>query len=151
MKRTGLKQCVFLQWIACFAASYSVALLNECSNYVCVSLLIVCGLLSGLLLKITGRICSPRAGVWAPLALMAVAVPKLTSGGAVRIRIRCGELGTTKWREGVFEIHERDNKINLLVKFNSGGAPRMFQVQESVFSFNHDIWSEGQEIVIFFI
>lgn len=70
---------------------------------------------------------------------MAVAVPKLTSGGAVRIRIRCGELGTTKWREGVFEIHERDNKINLLVKFNSGGAPRMFQVQESVFSFNHDI------------
>lgn len=60
---------------------------------------------------------------------MAVAVPKLTSGGAVRIRIRCGELGTTKWKEGVFEIHERDNKINLVVKFNSGGTPRMFQVQ----------------------
>ncbi|XP_016343009.1 ubiquitin carboxyl-terminal hydrolase 37 [Sinocyclocheilus anshuiensis] len=58
---------------------------------------------------------------------MAVAVTKLTSGGAVRIRIRCGELGTTKWKEGVFEIHERDNKINLLVKFNSGGTPRMFQ------------------------
>uniref|UniRef100_A0A671MXL0 Ubiquitin carboxyl-terminal hydrolase 37 n=1 Tax=Sinocyclocheilus anshuiensis TaxID=1608454 RepID=A0A671MXL0_9TELE len=38
-------------------------------------------------------------------------------------------LGTTKWKEGVFEIHERDNKINLLVKFNSGGTPRMFQVQ----------------------
>uniref|UniRef100_A0A9J8AV04 Ubiquitin carboxyl-terminal hydrolase n=1 Tax=Cyprinus carpio carpio TaxID=630221 RepID=A0A9J8AV04_CYPCA len=37
-------------------------------------------------------------------------------------------LGTTKWKEGVFEIHERDNKINLLVKFNSGGTPRMFQV-----------------------
>uniref|UniRef100_A0A8C1SRW2 Ubiquitin carboxyl-terminal hydrolase 37 n=1 Tax=Cyprinus carpio TaxID=7962 RepID=A0A8C1SRW2_CYPCA len=53
----------------------------------------------------------------------------LNVGGAVRIRIRCGELGTTKWKEGVFEIHERDNKINLLVKFNSGGAPRMFQVQ----------------------
>uniref|UniRef100_A0A9J8CZV1 Ubiquitin carboxyl-terminal hydrolase n=1 Tax=Cyprinus carpio carpio TaxID=630221 RepID=A0A9J8CZV1_CYPCA len=52
----------------------------------------------------------------------------LHGGGAVRIRIRCGELGTTKWKEGVFEIHERDNKINLLVKFNSGGTPRMFQV-----------------------
>uniref|UniRef100_A0A671R7Q7 Ubiquitin carboxyl-terminal hydrolase n=1 Tax=Sinocyclocheilus anshuiensis TaxID=1608454 RepID=A0A671R7Q7_9TELE len=50
-------------------------------------------------------------------------------GGAVRIRIRCGELGTAKWKEGVFEIHERDNKINLLVKFNSGGTPKMFQVQ----------------------
>uniref|UniRef100_A0A672RCI7 Ubiquitin carboxyl-terminal hydrolase n=1 Tax=Sinocyclocheilus grahami TaxID=75366 RepID=A0A672RCI7_SINGR len=52
-----------------------------------------------------------------------------SSGGAVRIRIRCGELGTTKWKEGVFEIHERDNKVNLLVKFNSGGTARMFQVQ----------------------
>ncbi|RXN07098.1 ubiquitin carboxyl-terminal hydrolase 37 isoform X1 [Labeo rohita] len=63
---------------------------------------------------------------------MAVAVPKLTSGGAVRIRIRCGELGTTKWKEGVFEIHERDNKINLVVKFNSGGTPRMFQLNHNV-------------------
>uniref|UniRef100_A0A671R7G4 Ubiquitin carboxyl-terminal hydrolase n=1 Tax=Sinocyclocheilus anshuiensis TaxID=1608454 RepID=A0A671R7G4_9TELE len=63
---------------------------------------------------------------------MAVAVPKLTSGGAVRIRIRCGELGTAKWKEGVFEIHERDNKINLLVKFNSGGTPKMFQLNHNV-------------------
>ncbi|CAM4607905.1 unnamed protein product [Leuciscus chuanchicus] len=63
---------------------------------------------------------------------MSVSGPRLTSGGPVRIRIRCGELGTTKWREGVFEIHERDNKINLLVKFNSGGAPRMFQLNHNV-------------------
>ncbi|XP_059355544.1 ubiquitin carboxyl-terminal hydrolase 37-like [Carassius carassius] len=63
---------------------------------------------------------------------MSVAVPRMTSGGAVRIRIRCGELGTTKWKEGVFEIHERDNKINLLVKFNSGGNPRMFQLNHNV-------------------
>ncbi|XP_026128389.1 ubiquitin carboxyl-terminal hydrolase 37-like [Carassius auratus] len=63
---------------------------------------------------------------------MSVAVPRMTSGGAVRIRIRCGELGTTKWKEGVFEIHERDNKINLLVKFNSGGTPRMFQLNHNV-------------------
>uniref|UniRef100_A0A671R7Z2 Ubiquitin carboxyl-terminal hydrolase n=1 Tax=Sinocyclocheilus anshuiensis TaxID=1608454 RepID=A0A671R7Z2_9TELE len=53
-------------------------------------------------------------------------------GGAVRIRIRCGELGTAKWKEGVFEIHERDNKINLLVKFNSGGTPKMFQLNHNV-------------------
>ncbi|XP_051564988.1 ubiquitin carboxyl-terminal hydrolase 37 isoform X1 [Myxocyprinus asiaticus] len=63
---------------------------------------------------------------------MAVAVPKMTSGGTVRIRIRCGELGTTKWKEGIFEIHERDNKINLLVKFSSGGAPRSFQLNHNV-------------------
>ncbi|XP_051565756.1 ubiquitin carboxyl-terminal hydrolase 37 [Myxocyprinus asiaticus] len=63
---------------------------------------------------------------------MAVAVPKLTSGGTVRIRIRCGELGTTKWKEGIFEIHERDNKINLLLKFSSGGAPRSFQLNHNV-------------------
>ncbi|XP_039546711.1 ubiquitin carboxyl-terminal hydrolase 37-like [Pimephales promelas] len=63
---------------------------------------------------------------------MSVSGPRLTSGGPVRIRIRCGELGTTKWREGVFEIHERDNKINLQVKFNSGGAPRMFQLNHNV-------------------
>uniref|UniRef100_A0A8C2JDF2 Ubiquitin carboxyl-terminal hydrolase n=1 Tax=Cyprinus carpio TaxID=7962 RepID=A0A8C2JDF2_CYPCA len=56
----------------------------------------------------------------------------LTSGGAVHIRIRCGELGTTKWKEGVFEIHEKDNKINLLVKFSSGGTPRMFQLNHNV-------------------
>lgn len=63
---------------------------------------------------------------------MAVAVPKLTSGGPVHIRFKCGELGTTKWKEGVFEIHQRDNKTNLIVKFNSGGAPRSFQLNPSV-------------------
>ncbi|KAI7808968.1 putative ubiquitin carboxyl-terminal hydrolase 37, partial [Triplophysa rosa] len=62
----------------------------------------------------------------------AVAVPKLTSGGPVHIRIKSGELGTSKWKEGVFEIHERDNKTNLLLKFNSGGAPRSFQLNPSV-------------------
>uniref|UniRef100_A0A8C6P1G6 Ubiquitin carboxyl-terminal hydrolase n=1 Tax=Nothobranchius furzeri TaxID=105023 RepID=A0A8C6P1G6_NOTFU len=38
------------------------------------------------------------------------------------------ELGTTKWREGTFEILEKDNKVNLCVKFNSGGALKTFQV-----------------------
>lgn len=62
---------------------------------------------------------------------MAVAVPKLTSGGPVRIRIRCMGF-SSKWKEGIFEIHERDNKINLLLKFNSGGAPKSFQLNPTV-------------------
>ncbi|XP_030641613.1 ubiquitin carboxyl-terminal hydrolase 37 [Chanos chanos] len=63
---------------------------------------------------------------------MAVAVPKLSSGGAVRIRISSLDVGTTRWKEGIFEIHERDNKVNLLLKFNSGGAPRNFQLNHNV-------------------
>lgn len=61
-------------------------------------------------------------------AVMAVAVPKLPNGSEVRIRISSLDLGTTRWKEGVFEIHEKDNKVNLLLKFNSGGAAKNFQV-----------------------
>ncbi|XP_031416063.1 ubiquitin carboxyl-terminal hydrolase 37 isoform X2 [Clupea harengus] len=63
---------------------------------------------------------------------MAVAVPKLSSGSAVRIRINSLDLGTTRWKEGVFEIHEKDNKVNMLLKFNSGGAPKNFQLNHNV-------------------
>lgn len=63
--------------------------------------------------------------------LMAVALPKLSSGGSVRIRFTSLDVGTTKWREGVFEVHERDNKSNLVLKFNSGGVPKYFQVHVS--------------------
>ncbi|KAB5577271.1 hypothetical protein PHYPO_G00207980 [Pangasianodon hypophthalmus] len=63
---------------------------------------------------------------------MAVALPKLSSGGAVRIRFTSLDVGTTKWREGVFEVHERDNKSNLVLKFNSGGAPKYFQLNHNV-------------------
>lgn len=55
-------------------------------------------------------------------AVMAVAVPKLPNGSDVRIRISSLDLGTTRWKEGVFEIHEKDNKVNLLLKFTSGAA-----------------------------
>ncbi|KAI4878712.1 hypothetical protein NFI96_013483 [Prochilodus magdalenae] len=65
-------------------------------------------------------------------ALMAVAVPKLSSGGAVRIRFSSLELGTTRWKEGMFEIHERDNKSNLVLKFNSGGTPKKFPLNHNV-------------------
>ncbi|TRY88848.1 hypothetical protein DNTS_016932 [Danionella cerebrum] len=63
---------------------------------------------------------------------MAVAVPKLSSGGIVKIRLSSGDLGTTKWKEGVFEILENDNKISLQVKFNSGGPPRIFQLSHNL-------------------
>ncbi|KAF5890704.1 ubiquitin carboxyl-terminal hydrolase 37, partial [Clarias magur] len=63
---------------------------------------------------------------------MAVALPKLSSGCAVRIRFTSLDVGTTKWREGVFEVHERDNKSNLVLKFNSGGAPKYFQLNHNV-------------------
>ncbi|XP_060786237.1 ubiquitin carboxyl-terminal hydrolase 37 isoform X2 [Neoarius graeffei] len=63
---------------------------------------------------------------------MAVALPKLSSGGAVRIRFTSLDVGTTKWREGIFEVHERDNKSNLVLKFNSGGASKHFQLNHNV-------------------
>ncbi|TSK92913.1 Ubiquitin carboxyl-terminal hydrolase 37 [Bagarius yarrelli] len=63
---------------------------------------------------------------------MAVALPKLTSGGAIRIRFTSLDVGTTKWKEGIFEVHERDNKSNLVLKFNSGGAPKYFQLNHNV-------------------
>ncbi|XP_062861616.1 ubiquitin carboxyl-terminal hydrolase 37 isoform X2 [Trichomycterus rosablanca] len=63
---------------------------------------------------------------------MAVAVPNLSSGAAVRIRFSSLELGTTRWKEGIFEIQEKDSKINLVLKFNSGGAAKYFQLNQNV-------------------
>ncbi|KAJ8403514.1 hypothetical protein AAFF_G00352860 [Aldrovandia affinis] len=42
------------------------------------------------------------------------------------------EMGTTRWKEGVFEIQEKDSKVNLCLKFNSGGAPKIFQLNQNV-------------------
>ncbi|KAG7466789.1 hypothetical protein MATL_G00146030 [Megalops atlanticus] len=63
---------------------------------------------------------------------MAATVPKLSPGGLVRIRIFSLELGTTRWKEGSFEIHEKDSKVHLCLKFNSGGAPKVFQLNQNV-------------------
>uniref|UniRef100_A0A8B9HZ47 Ubiquitin carboxyl-terminal hydrolase n=1 Tax=Astyanax mexicanus TaxID=7994 RepID=A0A8B9HZ47_ASTMX len=63
---------------------------------------------------------------------MAVAIPKLSSGSAVRIRITSLDVGTSRWKEGIFEIYERDNKSNLVLKFNSGGTPKKFQLSHNV-------------------
>lgn len=44
------------------------------------------------------------------------------------IRIRSMQTGITKWKEGSFEIVEKDNKVSLVVHYNTGGIPRIFQV-----------------------
>ncbi|XP_015214688.1 ubiquitin carboxyl-terminal hydrolase 37 [Lepisosteus oculatus] len=59
---------------------------------------------------------------------MAATVPKLLGS----VRINSLQLGTTKWKEGSFEIHEKDNKVNLFVRFNSGGVPKIFQLNQNV-------------------
>ncbi|KAJ8349665.1 hypothetical protein SKAU_G00247950 [Synaphobranchus kaupii] len=63
---------------------------------------------------------------------MSATVLKLSTSGAVRIRICNSEVGTTRWKEGGFEIHEKDSKVNLCLKFNSGGAPKIFQLNQNV-------------------
>nr|XP_057938706.1 ubiquitin carboxyl-terminal hydrolase 37 [Doryrhamphus excisus]XP_057938707.1 ubiquitin carboxyl-terminal hydrolase 37 [Doryrhamphus excisus] len=63
---------------------------------------------------------------------MATVVPKLSSGGAIRIRFSGFDFGTTRWREGTFEILEKDNKVNLSIRFNCGGASKTFQLNQNV-------------------
>ncbi|XP_076406180.1 ubiquitin carboxyl-terminal hydrolase 37 isoform X4 [Peromyscus maniculatus bairdii] len=48
------------------------------------------------------------------------------------IRIRSMQTGITKWKEGSFEIVEKDNKISLVVHYNTGGIPRMFQLSHNI-------------------
>ncbi|KAG8000842.1 Ubiquitin carboxyl-terminal hydrolase 37 [Nibea albiflora] len=63
---------------------------------------------------------------------MATIMPKLSSGGAVKIRFTSLDLGTTRWKEGSFEILEKDNKVNLCLRFNCGGASKTFQLNQNV-------------------
>ncbi|XP_041857328.1 ubiquitin carboxyl-terminal hydrolase 37 isoform X2 [Melanotaenia boesemani] len=63
---------------------------------------------------------------------MATLVPKLSSGCVIRIRCTSQDLGTTKWREGTFEILEKDNKVNLCLRFSCGGACKTFQLNQNV-------------------
>uniref|UniRef100_A0A671U5Y0 Ubiquitin carboxyl-terminal hydrolase n=1 Tax=Sparus aurata TaxID=8175 RepID=A0A671U5Y0_SPAAU len=63
---------------------------------------------------------------------MATTVPKLSSSGAVKIRFSSMDQGTTRWREGTFEILEKDNKVNLCLRFNCGGASKTFQLNQNV-------------------
>lgn len=59
---------------------------------------------------------------------MSTFVPKLSSGSTVKIRFNTIELGGTKWKEGTFEILEKDNRVNLCLRFSCGGAAKTFQV-----------------------
>ncbi|XP_061923525.1 ubiquitin carboxyl-terminal hydrolase 37 isoform X1 [Entelurus aequoreus] len=63
---------------------------------------------------------------------MATSKPKLSSGCTVKIRFRGSYTGTTRWKEGTFEILEKDNKVNLLIRFNCGGAAKTFQLNQNV-------------------
>ncbi|XP_026231977.1 ubiquitin carboxyl-terminal hydrolase 37 [Anabas testudineus] len=69
---------------------------------------------------------------------MATTVPKLSSGGAVKIRFTSIDLGTTRWKEGTFEILEKDNKVNLCLRFNCSGASRNFQLNQNVKNVNQN-------------
>ncbi|CAL8341203.1 unnamed protein product [Boreogadus saida] len=62
---------------------------------------------------------------------MAAAVTKLSSG-VVKIRFNSIDLGTTRWKEGAFEILEKDNKSSLSLRFNCGGPPKTFQLNQNV-------------------
>ncbi|XP_035995609.1 ubiquitin carboxyl-terminal hydrolase 37-like isoform X2 [Fundulus heteroclitus] len=64
---------------------------------------------------------------------------KLSSGSTVKIRFSSLDLGTTKWREGTFEILEKDNKVNLSLRFSSGGAPKTFQLNQNVKSVSQNL------------
>ncbi|XP_034549402.1 ubiquitin carboxyl-terminal hydrolase 37 isoform X2 [Notolabrus celidotus] len=70
---------------------------------------------------------------------MAAVVPKVSSGGAVKMRFTSIELGTTRWKEGTFEISEKDNKINLCLRFNCGGASKVFQLYQNVKNISHSL------------
>lgn len=58
--------------------------------------------------------------------------PKVSSGSMVKIRVHSLDLGTTKWKEGTFEIQERDNKSSLCLRFSCGGAVKTFQLNQNV-------------------
>ncbi|XP_030064714.1 ubiquitin carboxyl-terminal hydrolase 37 isoform X2 [Microcaecilia unicolor] len=48
------------------------------------------------------------------------------------IRIHSLNTGTSKWKEGSFEIVEKDSKISLVVHYNAGGMPKIFQLNHNI-------------------
>ncbi|XP_068102151.1 ubiquitin carboxyl-terminal hydrolase 37 isoform X2 [Hyperolius riggenbachi] len=48
------------------------------------------------------------------------------------IRIHCMKMGTSKWKEGVCELVEKDEKYSLVVIFNTGGIPTKFPLHQNV-------------------
>ncbi|XP_056289419.1 ubiquitin carboxyl-terminal hydrolase 37 isoform X2 [Pseudoliparis swirei] len=70
---------------------------------------------------------------------MTTVVPKLSSGGPVKIRITSMDLGTTRWKEGTFEILEKENKVSLCIRFNCGGASKTFQLNQNLKLVNQNL------------
>ncbi|XP_066467089.1 ubiquitin carboxyl-terminal hydrolase 37-like, partial [Tiliqua scincoides] len=48
------------------------------------------------------------------------------------IRMRSMQTGTTKWKEGTFEIVDKDSKVTLMVYYNVGGVPKIFQLNHNI-------------------
>ncbi|XP_044887925.1 ubiquitin carboxyl-terminal hydrolase 37 isoform X2 [Mauremys mutica] len=48
------------------------------------------------------------------------------------VRMRSIQTGITKWKEGSFEIVEKDNKVSLAVHYNVGGIPKTFQLSNNI-------------------
>ncbi|XP_039769439.1 ubiquitin carboxyl-terminal hydrolase 37 isoform X2 [Ornithorhynchus anatinus] len=48
------------------------------------------------------------------------------------IRVRSMQTGITKWKEGSFEIVEKENRVSLVVHYNAGGIPRTFQLSHNI-------------------
>ncbi|XP_062972823.1 ubiquitin carboxyl-terminal hydrolase 37 isoform X2 [Elgaria multicarinata webbii] len=48
------------------------------------------------------------------------------------IRMRSIQTGTTKWKEGSFEIVDKDSKMTLVVRYNVGGIPKIFQLNHNI-------------------
>ncbi|XP_028597904.2 ubiquitin carboxyl-terminal hydrolase 37 isoform X1 [Podarcis muralis] len=48
------------------------------------------------------------------------------------IRLRSIQTGTTKWKEGTFEIVDKDSKVTLAVHYNAGGMPKIFQLNHNI-------------------
>ncbi|XP_033877316.3 ubiquitin carboxyl-terminal hydrolase 37 isoform X1 [Acipenser ruthenus] len=59
---------------------------------------------------------------------MAAAALKLSGS----VRINSLQLGTTKWKQGSFEIIEKDTKVNMLVRFSSTGIPKTYRLNQNV-------------------
>ncbi|XP_003976082.1 ubiquitin carboxyl-terminal hydrolase 37 [Takifugu rubripes] len=69
---------------------------------------------------------------------MAQTGPIVSSSGTVQIRFSSIDLGTTKWREGTFEILEKDNKISLCLRFNCGTL-KIFQLNQNLKTFSQNL------------
>ncbi|XP_042327694.1 ubiquitin carboxyl-terminal hydrolase 37 isoform X1 [Sceloporus undulatus] len=48
------------------------------------------------------------------------------------IRMRSMQTGTTKWKEGTFEVVDKDSKVTLVVHYNAGGIPKIFQLNHNI-------------------